>query len=193
MASMSSTEAFKNAVAEGNVRKIRIMLKDSLLVDPSFAEFKDMEKAASGVQGLYEPHDGRGFEENEELWDDAYMDRLMVQVVGNFSHERVDHLKSVVRKLRPVSSRTVNRPQTDNRAKINHDNSSKRSYQEQKHNDQISGNYRGAVVAGGAVAGGIVGGAVGAAASLTGAAVAGCVIGGAVLGGAAAYYVSERK
>lgn len=96
------TQTFHNAVEQGQVRKIRIMLKDSLLTDRSFELFKEMEKLASSVEGLYDKHNGRPFIENPEEWDDDYMDTLMVQVIGNFSHERVEHLKKVVRKLRPV-------------------------------------------------------------------------------------------
>jgi hypothetical protein len=182
---MALTNAFKDAVAEGKIMEIRIMLKDSLLVDPTFSRFDEMEKAAAGVQGLYDAHDGRALEDNEELWDDAYMDKLMVQVVGNFSHKRVEHLKKVVRKLRPV-------PTSDAPKKINN-NDAKRSYQEQKRCDQESGNYRGAVVAGGAVAGGIVGGVIGAAASFSAAGVAACAVGVAVIGGVAADVCYKNK
>ena len=42
---MALTNAFREAVTEKNVRKIRIMLKDSLLVDPSFKRFQEMERA----------------------------------------------------------------------------------------------------------------------------------------------------
>ena len=63
---MALTHAFQEAVSEGNVRRIRIMLKDSLLVDPSFGRFNEMERAASLVKGLYDEHDGRSFNENPE-------------------------------------------------------------------------------------------------------------------------------
>ena len=41
---MALTKSFYEAVSEGNVRRIRIMMKNSLLVDPTFREFSEMEK-----------------------------------------------------------------------------------------------------------------------------------------------------
>lgn len=103
---MAITNAFINAVAVGNVRGIRIMMKDSLLVDPTFVEFNQMEQYARNMNGLYDEHDGRELKEDEASWNDDYMNKLMVQVVGNFSHERIGRLKEIVRHLRPVSSYT---------------------------------------------------------------------------------------
>ena len=77
------TNAFINAVEAGNVRSIRIMMKDSLLVDPTFAEFNQMEQYARNINGLYDEHDGRELKEDKTSWNDDYMNKLMVQVVGN--------------------------------------------------------------------------------------------------------------
>ena len=79
------------------------MMKDSLLVDPTFEQFHDMEKIASSMIGLYDEHDGEELIEDRNQWNDNYMDRVMVDVIFNFSHERLEHLKEVVRYLRPVS------------------------------------------------------------------------------------------
>lgn len=102
---MAITNAFRSAVAAGNVRGIRIMMKDSLLVDPTFAEFSEMEHYTRNLSGLYDEHDGRELEDDKTTWKDDYMNKLMVQVVGNFSHERIGRLKEIVRHLRPVASR----------------------------------------------------------------------------------------
>lgn len=58
---MALTNAFYEAVQSGNVRRVRIMMQDSLLIDPTFAEFNAMEKAASSMKGLYDKHDGKEF------------------------------------------------------------------------------------------------------------------------------------
>lgn len=113
---MGLTKAFKEAVTSGDVRSVRIMMKNSLLIDPSFEQFKEMEEAASSLQGLYEAHDGRDFQD-QSTWDDNYMNKLMVQVVNNFSKQRVNHLKEVVQYLRPHSKES--------------------SHQQQKYQDQI--------------------------------------------------------
>lgn len=101
---MAITNAFREAVADNKVRSIRIMMEDSLLVDNTFAEFDEMADLSKHVPGLYDEHDGREFIEDKNAWDDDYMDKLMVQVVNNFSHERLNHLKEVVRYLRPVQA-----------------------------------------------------------------------------------------
>ena len=64
---MAITNAFNKAITEGNIRQIRIMLKDSLLVDPTFERYNEMEKLASTVPGIYDEHDGRPFKSQEQL------------------------------------------------------------------------------------------------------------------------------
>ena len=95
--------AFHQAVESNNIRRIRIMMKNSLLVDPSFKEFHEMEKATRGVKGFWDEHDGgKEFITDKSKWNNDYMDKVMVKVVSNFSHERINHLKEVVRYLIPT-------------------------------------------------------------------------------------------
>lgn len=95
--------AFHQAVESNNIRRIRIMMKNSLLVDPSFKEFHEMEKATRGVKGLWDEHDGgKEFITDKSKWNNDYMAKLMTKVVPNFSHERINHLKEVVRYLIPT-------------------------------------------------------------------------------------------
>ena len=165
---MAITDAFKSAVAAGDVRGIRIMMKDSLLVDPSFTEFNEMNSLARSVSGLYEPHDEREIIKDSSTWNDNYMNKLMVQVVGNFSNERVDHLKDVVRFLRPVAARqqqqaSSGRTAPTQKSPVPAMQPRSTNYQEQKHQDERSGRIvsnRGAKIASGTVAGGLVGGAI---------------------------------
>lgn len=102
---MAITNAFRSAVAAGNVIGIRIMMKDSLLADPTFAEFNEMAHYAQTVSGLYDAHDGRELEDDKNAWNDDYMNKLMVQVVGNFSPDRIERLKQIVSHLRKGTSR----------------------------------------------------------------------------------------
>ncbi len=177
---MALTTAFHEAVATGNVRRVRIMMKDSLLVDLTFREFNEMEKAAATMRGLYESHDGRAFEENKERWNKDYMDKLMVQLIGNFSIERIEHVKNVVRYLYPVTEETMYRPVNHTRPKQVPKEYKDMSYQEKKRQDQLDGRYLGTEVVMGAVAGGAVGGV---AASIAGVTIVGGAIAGAVVGG----------
>lgn len=96
-------DVFYDAVEFGNVRRVRIMMKNSMLVDPTFQQFHAMEKVAASMSGLYDEYDGKELIEDKSLWDDHYMDKMMVKVINNFSHERLDHLKRIVQHLRPVN------------------------------------------------------------------------------------------
>lgn len=182
---MALTNSFYEAVNSGNVRRVRIMMKNSLLVDPTFVEFHEMEKAASSMDGLYDEHDGKELVEDRSQWNDDYMDRVMVKVLSNFSHERLDHLKEVVRYLRPVK-KTVSTRTHEANGRNHYDNTSKRSYQAEKRHCQENGDYRGAKISAGAVVGAAVGGVVATVAGATVSGIVGGIAAGTVVGGVAA-------
>ena len=100
---MAVTEMFRTAARERNLKRLRFMMKDSLFVDPSFHEFAEMERAAEAVEGLYVPHDGATFRTDRATWDEDYMNGLLVDMIDNFSKERIAHVKAVVRALHPAS------------------------------------------------------------------------------------------
>lgn len=104
---MSLTGAFYEAIQSGNVVRVRIMMKNSLLSDPSFAEFAEMERAAASMSGLYDQYDGGELISDKSQWTNSYMDKLMVKLMSNFSPERISHLKEVVCYLVPVPERTA--------------------------------------------------------------------------------------
>jgi len=200
---MAITNAFRNAVTSGNVRSIRIMMKDSMLVDPSFTELNEMEQHAQYVNGLYDIHDGRALNEHDQsVWSDDYMNKIMVQVVGNFSHERINHLKNIVKHLRPVTSRQQQRVSigsgTGNRSansayrepQSRMSQPSRPNYHQQKWLDSRNNRIRTTRVATGAATGGVVGGTVVAVAG--GSFVAGAVV-GAIVMGAAVYIATNRR
>lgn len=178
---MSLSNAFREAVNEGNVRLVRIMMKDNLLLDPTFAGFSEMERVAANLAGLYDPHDGKKFIEDSSEWNDDYMNKLLVEVVLNFSHERVDHLKDVIHYLRPIPKK-VSAPTHEGKTRYEYDYSPNANYQEEKRRAQENGDYRGAKIAAGTVAGAVAGGVV---ASVAGATIVGGVAAGAVVGGVA--------
>ena len=171
---------FRQAVEENNVSKIRIMMKDSLLVDPSFKEFDEMDRLASTVNGLYDKHDEKVLKEDSRSWDEDYMNILLAQVTRNFSHERISHLKEVVKKLRPET--TLKSPTATERPKTTFKTSESWSYHEQKKRDKKRGPIREVKVAGGAVVIAVVGAAVAATSgsSIILGAAAGAVVGGVV-------------
>ena len=178
---MALTNAFYEAVQSGNVRRVRIMMQDSLLVDPTFAEFNAMEKVASSMAGLYDEHDGKELIEDSSLWNDDYMDKVMVKVLSNFSHERIDHLKEVVRYLRPVAKTVA--PKKEQTSHQTYSTTRKGSYEEEKRRCQERGDYLGVKIGAGAVVGAAVGGVIASVAGAPVAGVIGGVVAGAVVGG----------
>jgi len=142
-------------------------MKNSLLVDPTFNEFKEMERLTSNLIGLYDEHDGRELITANSAWNDDYMSKLMVQVVGNFSHERLNHLKEVVRYLHPPRSNSQtssksNRAATEKDKRGNQYQPNPSEYQKQKNEDLKNGRVsnRSAKIAAGAVVGAVAGAVV---------------------------------
>lgn len=184
---MSLTNAFHEAMSSNNVRRVRIMMKDSLLVDPTFREFDEMTAKAKGMEGLYDIHDGRNIVEDTSQWNDDYMDKLMVQIVGNFSNERIAHVKEVVKLLRPTPRLEYHNARPNN-ASYTNSSKPKHDYATQKRNDQREGRYIGSGVATGAVAGAAAGGII---ASIAGVTVFSGAVVGAVAGGGIAYVATR--
>ena len=132
---MAVTAAFYDAVKENNLLRVHIMMKDSLLLDRTFKEFESREMAASTMQGLYVPYDGGELKENPADWDDDYMNTMLVQLLHNFSRERVEHLKRIITYLHPVQTNaTENKPNH-----ISRERTKETSYQKQKRLDQENG------------------------------------------------------
>lgn len=91
---------FRATVSEGNLLRTRIMLKDSFVLDPTFAQFEEMlDYAKPYFPDLFDPFDGGFLEDDTSKWDEALMNEELVQLISNFSEERVDHLKMVVAKV----------------------------------------------------------------------------------------------
>ena len=97
---MAITSEFMEAVNNGNRTRVRIMLKDIMLVDPTMAKFDEMLKyASSKMNDLYDEHDDETLKYDRTEWNEAYLNNQMVVVVGNFSKERVELLRNMVRFL----------------------------------------------------------------------------------------------
>ncbi len=184
---MSVTNVFYEAVEKGDITSVRIMMKNSLLLDLSFEDFEKMKQVSASMKGLYDEHDGRELISDKTLWNDDYMNELMAQILMNFSHERLDHLQKVVRYLRPVKEKKTSN-QGAERQSVNNEKR-KMSYAEQKRNDQKNGSYIGGKVITGAALGAACGAAIAYAAGAT--VGVGAAIGAVVVGAAVA--TSERK
>ena len=186
---MALTQAFYDAVLSNDILSVRIMMKDSMLLDPSFQDFDKMAESAKSMSGLFDVHDGEKFIDDRSKWNADYMNMLMVRVVRNFSHERINHLKEVVRYLRPYTPPKTQTTYTQSK-KTMANSQPKLSYQEQKRIDQENGSYRGPKIAAGAVIGAVAGGVVASFANIT---VVGGVLVGAAVGGAIAAVVTMNR
>lgn len=101
---------FEKAVMAGNLLLTRIMLKDSMLLDPTFCQFDEMlSYAKSYFPNLFVPFDGEMLETNETLWNRAVMDQELTLLVTNFSEVRVNHLKKVVAKVLAEKADSIRR------------------------------------------------------------------------------------
>lgn len=88
---------FRNAVDGGNLLRARIMLKDSLLGDLSFSQFDEMLRyARQRLDKLIVPYDGEFLENDTSKWNTDLMNTELVEIVNNFSPERIAHLKEVI-------------------------------------------------------------------------------------------------
>lgn len=88
---------FNAAIKSGNLLRTRIMLKDSLIVDPTFAQFNELlAQARRELPNLLVPHDGEILEDDKTKWNTDLMNTELVEIVHNFSEVRIDHLKKVI-------------------------------------------------------------------------------------------------
>lgn len=93
---MTISPDFRDAVAANDTRLVRIMMKDSMTLDPSFAEFDALsDYASASMTDLYDQHDGEIFPEDKAEWDKDLMNEQMVNVIYNFSSERISFLRSI--------------------------------------------------------------------------------------------------
>lgn len=96
---MALTKEFVEAVSCGNLLRVRIMLKDSLLVDTSFKQFKEMVNYAEPrLSGLWISN-----EEDNEIFSQSPKDlnNILVGLVNSFSKKRVSHLMRLINQIYP--------------------------------------------------------------------------------------------
>lgn len=96
---MSLTKEFRDAVSQGNLLRVRIMLKDSLLVDTSFRQFHEMiNYAEPRLSDLWISN-----EDDDEVLSKSPEDlnNNLVKLVNSFSKRRVNHLMELINKKYP--------------------------------------------------------------------------------------------
>ena len=112
MAPISSE--FSSAVQHGNLLRARIMLKDSMLVDPTFNQFDSMLGYAKSIApDIIMCDDGEELEEDRAKWDLQLMNLEMVRLVTNFSLRRIKHLKEIISVVRADEIRKIRSRQAE--------------------------------------------------------------------------------
>lgn len=93
---MSVSSEFARAVSDQKALSVRIMLKDSLLVDKSFSLFDEMQKYAvdHGASPWMEPEDS--LEKEEAPWSEDTLNYELTALVNDFTHEHVDYIKNII-------------------------------------------------------------------------------------------------
>lgn len=87
------------AVENGNILRVKLILKNSFIIDPTGKTFnKLLEFTLNKIPDLFDNHDGELFKD-EENWTESYFNEETVKIVDNFSKERVLLLKAMADKL----------------------------------------------------------------------------------------------
>lgn len=97
---MSLSEKFINAVDEQDLIKARVIIKGSLVIDPTFKETDEyINYASKKMADLFDEHDNEEFINDSLLWDEDYMNKELNNLMYNFSRERINHIKDICRYL----------------------------------------------------------------------------------------------
>ena len=106
---MAITNEFRDAVLTGKRTRVRIMIKDIMLVDPTMRQFDEMLKfAESNIADLFDEHNEEILKYDCSDWNESYLNNQMVAVVSNFSKERVELLRNMVKYIYQDKVETIN-------------------------------------------------------------------------------------
>lgn len=96
------SEEFRKNVETGNVVTVRSALVDYLIIDTSFQQFDEALDYAGQYMSVVEPDNGQQqFELFKGKWDEAYLSKQKVALMINFSKEKIEHIKQVIRNVLP--------------------------------------------------------------------------------------------
>lgn len=87
-------QEFIDAVNSKDYDLVKIMLCNSLLVDPSGSNFDSMfNYAKKNLSGLVESFDGGVLNNDTSYWNKDYLDEQLLKLEDNFSLERIEFVK----------------------------------------------------------------------------------------------------
>lgn len=91
---------FQDAVKSNDIDLVRMMLKDSIMIDPTLDMYRVLSSYAEAnlSMPLYEKYDGITFADESD-WNKDYFNQEMTKLIDNFSKERIIHLEKVCKKI----------------------------------------------------------------------------------------------
>lgn len=96
---MAISSEYAQAVHNNNKLRVRIMLKDSLLIDKSFRLFEEMQEYAL-AQGVNPWADvDIPLEKPEKPWTEDTMNYELTALVNDFTKEHVNYIKEIITDL----------------------------------------------------------------------------------------------
>lgn len=102
---MALTPEFISAVSAGNLLRVRIMLKDSLLVDKRFNQFREMRTYAEGRGVNFWMKKPQELEIAPEAeWNLDLMNLELTRLVNDFTKERLAYCQSIIEKVYGITS-----------------------------------------------------------------------------------------
>lgn len=93
---------FEETIKSGKPMAVKSVLLDYLIMDRTFQKFDEALEAAKKLN-IIVPYAGDPIEKDSKKWDKEYLNMQKVELMENFSEERIEHLKAVIAKVMPLN------------------------------------------------------------------------------------------
>ena len=91
----------KQYADERNLQALKYVFVNALGVDPTFEQYKEDYEYCKSIPNLLEPYvELTPFVEDKNKWDEAYWDKLKIDLLKNFSDKRMMHMVDVAQVVR---------------------------------------------------------------------------------------------
>lgn len=123
---MNISEKFKQDIDKRDLLSVRITIKDTIKSDPTFKQFDKLcdYTKKQGVN-IYQEYDRNEFEKDISKWNNDYLDRQCVELVRNFSKERIEHLREVCQVVYKERIEKLQSTNKETKTYINYDENKK--------------------------------------------------------------------
>ena len=131
---MSVSAEFMDIVAQGDKNAVRTSLANYMILDKSYKLFDESFSYASSKMDIVDEHDGQELTSDREKWTKEYLSEPLVDVVINFSKERISHIKQVI----PVALKDSCSPSENKPVQTNYSSSrtGRKRFEQEIHSSQ---------------------------------------------------------